>query len=268
MEKRLGLIAGSGESASFIRDQAQALGYSCVTAAIRGEADPDIFPESQHLFWFHITEIAEIIGYFQNQDIQEAVFAGKIDPRALFQKRKFSSVVLKVLERARDQSPETIIRLAMDFFARSGIMFISPEPFLKTSFVAEGILTPNKPPASVLTDLAWGWEKARQMADADIGQCIVVKNKAVIAVEGLEGTDAAIIRAGELAGEGTVTIKLARSHQDPRVDLPAVGLRTMESVVHAKGAALCFEADKMPFFQEEKAIALARKHWITVLTRK
>ncbi len=268
MEKRLGVIAGSGESASYIRDQAQALGYTCVTAAVRGEADPKIFLENQHLFWFTITEIAEIIEYFHNHGIQEAVFAGKIDPRALFQNRKFSSVVSKVLEHGRDQSPETIIRLAMDFFARSGIMVISPEPFLKTSFVAEGILTPGKLPASILLDLAWGWEKARQLADADIGQCIVVKNKAVIAVEALEGTDAAIIRAGELAGEGTVTIKLARSHQDPRVDLPAVGLRTMESVAHAKGAALCFEADKMPFFQREKALALAQRNNITVLTRK
>lgn len=268
MEKRLGVIAGSGESPSFIRDQAQALGYGCVTAAIKGEADPDIFLDNKNLFWFQVTEIAEILRYFQNHGIREAVFAGKIDPRALFQKRKFSPAVLKVLERGRDQSPETIIRLAMDFFARSGITFISPEPFLKTSFAAEGVLTKKKPSASILADIAWGWERARQMADADIGQCIVVKSKSVIAVEGLEGTDAAIIRAGELAGEGTVVIKLARTHQDPRVDLPAVGLRTMESLVRAEGAALCFEAERMPFFQREKAIALAQRHRITVLARR
>ena len=268
MEKRLGVIAGSGESPSFIRDQALALGYRCVTAAIRWEADPEIFLENKHIVWFQITEIAEIIRYFHNHGIKEAVFAGKIDPRALFQKRKFSTVVLKVLEHGCDQSPETIIRLAIDFFARSGITFISPEPFLKTSLVSEGVLTKKKPSASILEDIAWGWDKARQLADADIGQCLVVKNKAVIAVEGLEGTDAAIVRAGELAGEGTVAIKVARSHQDPRVDLPAVGLRTMESLVRAKGAALCFEAGKMPFFQREKAIALAHRSRITVLARR
>jgi len=157
--------------------------------------------------------------------------------------------------------------LAMDYFGRRGIRFISPEPFLAPLLCAEGVLSKKKPSASIKSDITWGWEKARALADADIGQCVVVKEKAVVAVEGMEGTDAAIRRGGELAGSGVVVIKRARSHQDQRVDLPAVGMDTLRALSEVQGAALCFEAHKMPFFQKAEALELADRHRIVVLAR-
>jgi len=267
MEKRLGVIAGSGESPAFIQDRARELGYLCVTAAIRGEAEPALHPAGGILSWFQVTNVAPIIRYFKSHGIRQAVFAGKIDPRNIYPAKSRGNVLIKMLEKGRDRSPETVIRMAMDYFARKGISFISPEPFLSPLMCPEGPLTKKRPTAAVTADIAWGWERARRLADADIGQCLIVKAKAVVAVEGMEGTDAVILRGGELAGPGCVAIKVARSRQDPRVDLPAVGLDTVRSLVTAGGAALCFEAGRMPFFQKEAAVALADQHRISISAR-
>jgi DUF1009 family protein len=267
MEKRLGVIAGSGESPALIRDQALGRGYFCVTAAIRDEADPSLEEQGGTLAWFGVSEVSEIARFFKSHGITDAVFAGKVDPRHLFQKKKLGMALLRMLERGRDRSAETVIRAAMDFFARQGIRFISPEPFLAAAMCPAGLLSRSKPPAAIQADIEWGWERARQLADADVGQCIVVKDKAVVTVEGMEGTDAAIRRAGALAEGDFVAIKVVRTRQDPRIDLPAVGLQTVTSLVEAGGKALCFEAEKMPFFQRDAALALADRHGIVVLAR-
>jgi DUF1009 family protein len=267
MDKRLGVIAGSGESPSFIQIRAQAMGYSCVTAALRDEADPSLKEQSGPLAWFAVTDVAGIVRFFKSHGITEAVFAGKVDPRHIYAKKKLGTALLRLLQRGRDQSAESVIRAAMEYFARQGIDFISPEPFFAEAMCTPGLLSRSKPHSTVEADIDWGWERARQLADADVGQCIVVKDKAVVAIEGMEGTDAAIRRGGELAGEGFVVIKLARSNQDPRIDLPAVGLETVKSLVAAGGKALCFEAGKMPFFQKDAALTLADRHGIVVLAR-
>jgi len=267
MEKRLGVIAGSGESPYLIRAKARDQGYACVTAAIRGEADPLLEKQGGPLTWFGVTEVSEIVRFFKSHGITEAVFAGKVDPRRIYEKKKLGAVLLRILERGRDRSAESVIRAAMDYFARQGIHFISPEPFYADAMCQPGLLSRCRPQPSIKADIAWGWERAGQLADADVGQCIVVKDKAVVAVEGMEGTDAAIRRGGKLAGEGIVVIKRVRSHQDPRIDLPAVGLETVKSLVAAGGKALCFEAGKMPFFQKDAALTLADRHGIVVLAR-
>jgi DUF1009 family protein len=266
--QRIGLIAGSGESPSFIKIRAQALGYSCVTAALREEADPALPGMGAPLAWFAVTDVAGIVRFFKSHGITEAVFAGKVDPRHIYsQKQKLGTALLGLLQRGRDRSAESVIRAAMEYFARQGIEFISPEPFLAAAMCMPGLLARSKPSPAVEADIDWGWERARQLADADVGQSIVVKDKAVVAIEGMEGTDAAIRRGGELAGEGSVVIKRARSNQDPRIDLPAVGLGTIESLVAAKGKALCFEAEKMPFLQRDAAVELADRFGIVVLAR-
>ena len=262
------MIAGAGESPALIRAQALEQGFSCVTAAIREEADASLEGQGGTLAWFHVSEISDIARFFKTHGITDAVFAGKVDPRRLHQKKKLGPApLLRMLDRGRDRSAESVIRTAMDFFARKGIRFVSPEPFLAAAMCPEGLLSRTRPKAAIQADIEWGWERARQLADADVGQCIVVKDRSVVAVEGVEGTDAAIRRGGELAGRDFVAIKLVRTRQDPRIDLPAVGLNTVTSLVDAGGKALCFEAERMPFFQRESALALADRHGIVVLAR-
>jgi DUF1009 family protein len=156
----------------------------------------------------------------------------------------------------------------MDYLAGQGIETVDPLQFLAKAFCAEGVLTDEQPTAWILSDIQYGWPVARKLADADIGQSVLVKHHAVVAVEGIEGTDAAVERAGRLAGAGCVLIKVGRTRQDPRIDLPAVGLETIKSLAKAKAGALCFEADRMPFFHRRQSTALADRNHICIIAKK
>ena len=151
---------------------------------------------------------------------------------------------------------------------RERIRITDPTPFIASSFSQEGILTGPKPSPDSEKDIAFGWEIAKNIADSDIGQTVIVKDKSVVAVEGIEGTDEAIKRGGRLAGKGTVVVKVSRSFQDARIDLPAVGLNTVKSLVEAGSKALCFEAQRIPFFQKKDAISLADDNKVSIIVKK
>jgi DUF1009 family protein len=268
MEKRLGLIAGSGESPLQICREAQTLGYTCVVAAIQAAADPLIEADVNDIAWFQATQPGAIVSFFKSLRVEEAVFAGKIDPRLIFRDAAISALVDGLLQKEQDRKAETLIQLAIDYFDSQGIRIVDTLPFLKKFLCVPGVLTKNKPSPTMLADMDFAWELTRKLADWDIGQSLVVKNRQVVAVEGLEGTDAAIKRGGELAGEGTVLVKVVRSHQDSRIDLPAVGLKTVEALISAQAAALCFEAERLPFFQQEQAIRAADQNNLAIVARK
>lgn len=267
MEKRLGLIAGSGESPLYIYQEAKKQGYTCVVAAIREEADSRIESEVSDLGWFEVAKAGAIVSYFKSKQVERAVFAGKVDPQVVFRKKRLGSLLYGLIEKGHDKNPETLIRMAIDYFSSRGIEIIDPLPFLKALLCDQGVLTKTAPSAAIQDDIDFAWQPARKLADWDIGQSLVVKDKRVVAVEGLEGTDETVKRGGELAGSGTVLVKVARTQQDSRIDLPAVGLKTVESLVKAKSKGLCFDAERMPFFQKERAIALADKHDIAIVAR-
>jgi hypothetical protein len=130
------------------------------------------------------------------------------------------------------------------------------------------VLTGQPLPAAVQQDVEFGWALARRLADLDVGQTVIVKDRAVVAVEAAEGTDAAIRRAGELAGRGTVAVKVSRTRQDLRVDVPAVGLTTVRSLAQAGSAALCLEAGRVAFFQKEQALELAGQCGIIIFAKE
>ncbi len=268
MGKRLGIIAGSGEAPFFICKEVQKLGYFSLVAGIEGDAEASLANSIEKFQWFAISQVEDLIKYFKRQDIHEVLFAGKIDHRRIYKEHGFSPVLFDILSQGKDKSPTSLIRLAIDYLSKKGITVLDPTQFLSSLFIDEGILSKVKPSAQIERDINFGWEKVRILADLDIGQTLVLKDEAVVAVEGMEGTDAAIRRGGELAGPGTVVVKLSRSKQDPRIDLPAIGVSTIRELVDAKSAALCLEADTVAFFQKEEAISLADANGITILARK
>ena len=267
MGSQLGIIAGSGEFPSFILEQARNSGYSCVVAAITGEADASLQEAVDVLEWFNVDEVKRLISFFQTAGVSQAVFAGKVDPRVLYKKESWGEESFSIREKARTKSPADLVQAVIGYLAAAGIEVISPYPFLRSSLCQEGLLTATKPSLEVEEDIAFGWKIARTLADMDIGQTVIIKEKAVVAVEGIEGTDEAVRRGGNLAGEGTVVIKVARTKQDFRADLPAVGLNTIKSLVEARSRALCFEAEKMPFLNQEEAISLADVNKISIIAK-
>jgi DUF1009 family protein len=267
MGNRLGIIAGSGETPHFIFHKAEEMGYTCFVAGIRGEAADSLSRSIQPFRWFDIVQIEDVINYFKQENIHEVVFAGKIDHRKIYSGQNSINALIDLIHPLRDLSPSSLIFLAIEFLSMQGITVKDPTEFLSSTLLDEGNVSKTRPTPQIQEDIDFGWGKARVLADLDIGQTLVVKNKAVVAVEGMEGTDAAIRRGGQLAGPGAVAIKISRTHQDPRVDFPAVGLSTVQSLVDAGFAALCLEAGKVAFFQKEKSLSLADAKSLVILAR-
>lgn len=267
METRLGVIAGSGGFPIHVCQEAQGKGFVCVVAGIKGEATDVLEKNLENFEWFDIHEIGNLISFFKKNQISDAVFAGKIDHRVVYKNEELRNVLPSILSGAKDWTPTTLIQAAIQIFAAEGIAIKDPTPYIESAFCEEGSLTKVKPSAEIEEEILFGWGIARKLADLDIGQTVIVKGKAIVAVEGIEGTDETIKRAGELAGKGIVAIKVSRSTQDPRIDLPAVGLETVESLIQAGGQGLSFEARKIPFFQKEEAISLADSHGVCLVAK-
>ena len=267
MGTRLGIICGAGDFPFLVYEEAKKKGYTCVIAAVKGFASSSLENITDIFRWFGLDDILELVSFFRENGVHEAIFAGKIDPRVIYARENLAPGAVDMMEKARDKNPTSLLNTAIGFLESQGITVIDPSPFLVSAFCDTGFLTGVNHAGGLETDIEFGWIVARQIADLDIGQTVVVKDKAIVAVEGMEGTDEAIKRGGLLAGNGTTVVKVSRSQQDPRVDLPAVGLNTVLSLIEAKSAALCLEAKRVAFFQREDAIALANAHKIVIFAK-
>ena len=243
------------------------MGDTCVVAGIKGEADDFIAESVDSFAWFQVHEIGHLIAFFKKNHVSEAVFAGKIDHSIIYNSEELNKTLPVLLGIEKDWTPTSLIQTAIQILSTQGIEIMDPTPYVASAFCEEGIMTQSKPSPRILEDVNFGWDLARQLADRDIGQTLIIKGKAVVAVEGMEGTDEAIKRAGELAGNGIVVVKVSRSSQDPRIDLPTVGLGTVESLIQADGQALAFEAKHIPFFQKDEAVSLADSHNISIIAK-
>ncbi len=267
MGTRLGIICGAGDFPILVCEEAKKQGNICVIAAVKGFANPSLDDSAEIFRWFGLDDIVDLVSFFRENDVHEALFAGKIDHRVIYAKESLGPDAVEMMGKGKDKSPTSLLHTAIGFLGSHGITVIDPSPFLVSAFCDTGFLTEVKQTDGVKADIEFGWIMARQIADLDIGQTVVVKDEAIVAVEGMEGTDEAIKRGGFLAGEGTTVVKVSRTQQDPRVDLPAVGLNTVQSLIEAKSASLCVEANRVAFFQREEAIALANAHNLVILAK-
>lgn len=264
MDRGLGVIAGSGEIVSYLLAKLRREGGALYLAAIENNASERIFSQATEARWFKLAEFYEILDFFKKRGVKEVFMVGKIDPRPLFQASQPNTLLDQLLAQLPDRHPQSLIKLVFSFFENQGIKVGDVAPYLGDLFLPAGVLTRRSPTSQEERDAAWGFPLAKKMADLDIGQTIVVKNRAVVAVEALEGTDKTILRAGDLAGAGTVVVKVGRTSQDYRIDLPLVGLSTLKSMSRAGAGALFLEAGKVGFIQAKEAIELADEQGIAV----
>jgi len=262
------MIAGSGGFPLEALEEAKRLGYDCVVAGLRGEAVADLELKAPAFGWFGPGEIKKLVSFFQKQDIRDVVMIGKVDPRAIYTRPGLDGAAGQLLAQVRDKTPTSLLKALIEFLAGEGISVKDPTFLIQSHFYPEGVLTDVVPAPDVLGDIDFGWKIAKTVADLDLGQTVVIKDKAVVAVEGMEGTDETIKRGGRLAGKGIVVVKVGRSVQDMRIDVPAAGIETLRNLVRVKAAALCIEAGKVPLFQKDEVIALAKANGIAVIVRK
>jgi DUF1009 family protein len=266
--KTLGLIIGKGDLPELIASEAQKMGYRVVTIALQPPADESMKPITDIFHRVHIGRFGEIIKTLKKYSVTEAVMAGKVCKSILYQHKK--SLVpdlrtMKLLFSLKNLSDNTLLTAISSELEREGIKLLGTRTFTKNILTTAGVLTKHRPRKNHLGDIEFGWKIAKGIGELDIGQTIVVKGMAVMAVEAIEGTDEAIMRGGRLAGEDAVVIKVSKPHQDLRLDVPVVGMDTLSSMKKVKAKVLAIESGKSIIMHREKFIKEADKAGIAVV---
>lgn len=250
--KRIGLIAGEGEFPLLFAQEARSRGVEVFTVAVKDHTSAEMNHYSDKIEWISLGNLESLIHFFREEKIQEAIMAGRV-PKPDFIQGAIDAdeQLLAVLAKTPDHRDTTLLNALISELEKSGIRLLDSSLFLQSHLAREGVLGKQRPSSAHWKDVELGKEAAKKLGELDIGQTVVVKNRTVVAVEGLEGTDETIHRAGKIAGEGIVVVKMARPNQDMRFDIPVVGLKTLETVKQVKAAVLAVEAGKTLILQQE-----------------
>jgi DUF1009 family protein len=272
---RYGLIAGNGRFPFMVVEGARRAGVSLSVAAIREETDPRIEQEVERLTWVGIGQLGKMIRFFKGEGVEKAIMAGQVKHVQIFSGAVPDARMLKMLLKLPRRNTNSLIGAVAAELASEGIDLVDSTCFLQDYLPAPGTLSRRKPNAAERADLEYGLEIAREMAELDLGQTIVVRGKACVAIEAMEGTDATIRRAGELMRgkqkrlrltSGALTVlKLSKPDQDMRFDVPVVGVPTIETMAEAGATCLCISAGKTLMFDRDEMLALADKNKIAIV---
>ena len=281
--KPLGLIAGSGRFPILVVNEASRRGIPMVVAAIKEEASPQVVNcvaeagEGFALHWIALGQLGKLIRLFKKSGVEKALMAGQVRHSQIFSpntptSRKLLSAMpdltmLKVLMSLPRKNTESLIQGVVGVLEENGIQLLDSTLFLKDLMAGSGVLTVRPPSAAERNDIEYGRPIARQLARLDLGQSIVVKDCAVVAVEAMEGTDETVERAARLAaGQSLTLIKVARPDQDMRFDVPVLGLDTLEVLAECHVTAVAVEEGRTLFLDKEKFIAGANDFGISIVS--
>jgi len=263
--KKLGLIAGNGKFPLIFAEEAKRRGYSVIAVAHRGESDEAIEKIADEITWVYVGQLGKIIAAFHRAGVTEAVMAGGIRKVKLFGNFRPDLRGARFLAKIKSREDDALLRGIADELAAEGIRILESTLCLSHIIAAEGVLTKRAPLQKEWVDVKLGFRAAKEIGRLGIGQTVVVKNRVVVAVEAVEGTDAAIQRGGTLARSGCVVVKVSKPQQDLRFDVPAVGIDTVENLHKAGGTVLAVEAGKTILLQKESFLRQADDYGISVV---
>lgn len=275
-DRRVGIIAGWGRLPITIADALRDAGYEVNCLGLKHHCEPDIIPHVDHFQWLNAARLGQAIRYFGRRGVGRATMAGKFHKVDLYRPWAWLRYVPDVtflktfyphfIGRSGDRRDDTLLGAFCRAFAEHGVRMLPATDFAPELLVKAGPVTGPPPTPTQLADIEFGWRIAKQMGGLDIGQSICVKDRAVIAVEAIEGTDESIRRAGQLCKKGGFTvIKVAKPKQDMRFDVPTVGVQTLETMAAAGGKVLAIEADKTILLDSADFCQLASRTGIRVV---
>ena len=277
---KLGLIAGNGRFPFLVLDAARAQGMAVAVAAIREETDPEIdrraaLDNGISVHWLSLGELSRLIETFHKQDVEKAVMAGQVKHKQIFSSIRPDWRLAKLLLNLRTRSTDVLLGAVARVLGDEGIELISSTAFLEPLLAQEGVLTQRAPDEDERQNIAYGLQVARAVAGFDIGQTVIVAAQACVAVEAMEGTDAAIDRAGALmktleGGASTLerrltVVKVAKPNQDMRFDVPVIGLATVEAMIRAGACCLSVEAGRTLLFDRDSLLERANQAGIAIV---
>lgn len=264
--KTLGLIAGIGELPKAVASEAKDRGFHVVAVALEHLADRKLASHVDEIKWVNVGKLGTIIESLKRSGVKKAVMAGKV-PKSLLYKGNITPDLraMKLLFTLKDRSDDSILLAITRELEKDGITLLNTTDFCQNMLTPEGILTEEGITEDEWKDIRFGWKIAREMGRLDIGQTVVVKGRAVMAVEAIEGTDEAIKRGGFYAHEGAVVVKVSKPHQDMRFDVPVVGLDTLKAMIEVRARVLAVEAKKSILLRKERFLREAEEAGISVV---
>lgn len=264
--KNIGIIAGTGDLPMIITMDARKRGFKVITIALENLASPDLNRVSDKIKWINVGKLGELIDTLKEFDVKEAIMAGKVSKTLLYKSKVTPDLrAVKLLLSLKDKSDDSILNAITKELEKEGIQVIDTQTFSPHLLTPEGVLTDDPPTMDEWKDIEFGWRIAKEIGRLDIGQTVVVKGQAVMAVEAIEGTDEAIVRGGKLSGEGAVVIKVSKPHQDMRLDVPVIGLDTIKSMVEVRARVIAVEAQRSMIINRERLVKEAEESGISVV---
>lgn len=266
--RKIGLIAGNGNFPLIFAQEAKRVGTEVVALAIKKETSPSLENLVDRIHWVNVGQLGDLIEICKKEGITRAVMAGQVRHTRLFGQLKLDARAMALLAGVKDKKANSLLGAVADELLREGIELIDSATYLSHLLPSPGILTRRKPTQKEWRDIEFGHKMAKEIAGLDIGQTVVVKDQAVLAVEGMDGTDSTIKRGGKLGRGDVVVVKVSKPQQDRRFDLPIVGERTVEVLKQAKAKVLAFSARSTILLDREKVVKNANQNGISLVAVK
>ncbi len=262
---KFGLIAGNGRFPFLVAEGARKQGCALSVVAIKEETDPEIESVAGDVRWVGVGKLGKMIAYFREQGVSKAMMAGQVRHIQLFSGAIPDLRMVKMLWSLPERNTDALIGGVADAMQQEGIELIDSTFFVSDLLADEGVMTKRKPGKDEGRDIQYGLRIAREIAGLDLGQTVVVRGGACVAIEAMEGTDEVIRRAGQLVEGRLTVVKVAKPNQDMRFDVPVVGLATIRTMIEAGAGCLSLTAGKTLMFDREEVVNLADENRISIV---
>ncbi len=261
----IGLIAGDGRFPIIFAENVRQLGFTVSAIALLGSTLPELESHVERIHWLKIGQFSKALAALKQDGVRKAVMLGGIKKTNVFTTLRPDLRALTIFSRLKHWKDDAILREVAKELEGEGIEICESTFGLESILAEEGYLTKKRPSKKEDVDIQFGWETLETLGRLDIGQCVVVKNRVIVAVEAVEGTDGAITRGGQLGGQGVVVVKRSKPHQDLRFDLPAIGPKTIQTMVDAKASVLAIEAGRTVILDREAVFSQAKAAGISII---
>jgi len=259
----LGLIAGNGNFPLIFTKQAKKNGEIVIAIALFDETDKTIEQIADKTYWINVGQLSKLIEILKKENIKKCIMAGQVKHTKLFSVKP-DLKALALLTKLKSKTADSILSAVCDELKKDGIEFIPSNTYLSEFIPKKAVLTKLKPDKNQKENIEFGFEIARKIAQADVGQTICIKDKSIVAVEAMEGTDECIRRAGKITNN-FIVIKVARPKQDMRFDIPIIGIKTIETLKEAGASVLAVESEKTLILEIDTVINFANENNICII---
>lgn len=262
---KIGLIAGNGRFPFLVAEEMNRKGDQVFLAAIKEETDKDLEKLAAKTVWLPLGQIQKLIDFFHKEGVDTALMAGQVKHVRIFAALNLDFRMIKLLASLKNKKTDSLLGAVAGELAKDGIALLPSHKYLTHLLPEKGLLAGGKPSKDELETIDFGFRSAKQIAGLDVGQTIVVKDKAIVAVEAMEGTDECIRRAGKLGKKGLIVVKVAKPGQDARFDIPVIGPRTVAAMAESGARTLVIEARSTLLLDKDELLKEAKKNKITIL---